>query len=141
MLKLVIFGSRSFNDYDLLKKVCDSRLGLYPVEDILIISGGAIGADKLAERWSAERQLDHLIRRPKWDKYGKAAGYRRNVTMANECTEGIGFWDGHSNGTKHMMRNMLKLQRPLIMVNTATGERVFYNRGTEYEIETKGERW
>ena len=38
-----------------------------------------------------------------WDKYGKSAGYRRNVDMANVADACIVFWDGTSPGSKHMI--------------------------------------
>ena len=38
-----------------------------------------------------------------WDKYGKAAGYKRNEEMARNADALIAFWDGKSRGTKHMI--------------------------------------
>ena len=38
-----------------------------------------------------------------WDKYGKAAGYKRNGEMARNADALIAFWDGKSRGTKHMI--------------------------------------
>ena len=38
-----------------------------------------------------------------WDKYGKSAGYRRNVQMAEYADSCVVFWDGKSRGTKHMI--------------------------------------
>ena len=40
---------------------------------------------------------------PQWDKYGKKAGYLRNVEMAENANALIAFWDGKSKGTKHMI--------------------------------------
>lgn len=36
-----------------------------------------------------------------WDKYGKSAGYRRNVDMVDRCDYCLILWDGQSKGTKH----------------------------------------
>ena len=38
-----------------------------------------------------------------WDKYGKAAGYKRNDEMARNADALIAFWDGKSRGTRHMI--------------------------------------
>jgi hypothetical protein len=38
-----------------------------------------------------------------WDRYGKAAGYIRNETMAANAEALIALWDGRSPGTKHMI--------------------------------------
>ena len=41
MIKIGVIGSRSFNDYELLKRVLDEYLGKVWV----VVSGGASGAD------------------------------------------------------------------------------------------------
>lgn len=38
-----------------------------------------------------------------WNKYGKAAGYRRNVQMSQIANACVVFWDGISPGSKHMI--------------------------------------
>lgn len=39
-----------------------------------------------------------------WDRLGKRAGFIRNEKMAAEGADlCIAFWDGMSNGTRHMM--------------------------------------
>lgn len=104
-IKIIVAGGRNFNDYELLKDALDLLLMFY-VElgyEIVIISGTAKGADKLGERYAKERNYK-LIRMPAdWDKYGKAAGYRRNVDMANIANACVCFWDGQSKGTNHMI--------------------------------------
>ena len=104
-IKIIVAGGRDFNDYELLKEALDLLLMFY-IElgyEIVIISGTAKGADKLGERYAKERNYK-LIRMPAdWDKYGKAAGYRRNVDMANIANACVCFWDGQSKGTNHMI--------------------------------------
>lgn len=101
----LIAGSRTFNDYPLLKQKMDFLLKNQ--KEVLIISGGAKGADSLAERYAKESpKCSHLIIMPaEWDVYGKAAGYIRNEKMhkALTCFENRGcvlFWDGESKGTR-----------------------------------------
>lgn len=100
MLKVIIAGSRDFDDYELLKSKCDYFLRNREVE---IVSGTARGADVLGERYAEERDL--VVKRfpADWDKYGKRAGYLRNVEMAEYADALITFWDGKSRGTKHMI--------------------------------------
>ena len=50
MKKVIIAGSRSFNDYTLLKTELDKLF----VEPFIVVSGGAKGADSLGERWAEE---------------------------------------------------------------------------------------
>jgi hypothetical protein len=91
-------GSRSFADYERLKKFILEHIN---IEDIsLVVSGGAIGADTLAERFAKEYNLKKKIFIPQWDTYGKSAGYIRNIDIVKEADVVFAFWDGQSKGTK-----------------------------------------
>ena len=72
-------------------------------EGVEIVSGGARGADKLGERYAAERGYGLKIFPADWNRYGKRAGYLRNEQMAQYADVCICFWDGESRGTKHMI--------------------------------------
>jgi len=105
MFKLIVAGSRGFNNYGFLKERLDYYLS--KIEDeIEIVSGTARGADKLGERYAEER--GYLIKRmpADWGKYGLRAGYIRNEEMAMYAAPDGGcvcFWDGISSGTGHMI--------------------------------------
>jgi hypothetical protein len=79
----LIAGSRDFNDYEYLK----SRIP----ECSKIISGGAKGADTLAEKYAKEFNIPIEIIRPEWDKFGKKAGMIRNIEMIKKCDLAIFF--------------------------------------------------
>ncbi len=102
-MKLIIAGSRGFTDYECLKETCNFLLSNILDDNIEIISGTAKGADQLGERYAEE--MGYKIKRfpAEWDKYGKGAGFRRNTIMAKYSDTLIAFWDGKSNGTKHMI--------------------------------------
>lgn len=108
MIRIIVAGSRNFNNYSLLEQsLMDYIAGNFDPNDIEIISGGARGADSLGERFARECQLK-LKRFPAdWDRYGKSAGYRRNAEMADYAKQETGvlfaFWDGQSRGTRHMI--------------------------------------
>ena len=51
MIKVIIAGTRDFNDYALLKKDVDYFLQDFNPSKIEIVSGNARGADKLGERY------------------------------------------------------------------------------------------
>lgn len=99
--KVIIAGGREFNQYDLLKFKCDKILK--DLGDVIIISGGARGADALGERYAKERGLKCEKYEADWDTYGKSAGYKRNEEMAKNAGYLIAFWDGRSKGTGHMI--------------------------------------
>lgn len=99
--RVIIAGSRDFNDYELLKRVADYLL--QNKDQVVIVSGAARGADLLGERYAKERGLEIARYEANWDLYGKRAGYLRNEEMARNADALIAFWDGRSRGTKHMI--------------------------------------
>lgn len=99
---VIIAGTRSFNNYELLKNKCDSILSNIKVP-IRIVSGTAQGGDKLGERYAKERGYDVIQFEADWHKYGKSAGYKRNQQMADNAQSLICFWDNKSKGTGHMI--------------------------------------
>ena len=101
MFKLIVAGSRDFNDYELLKSKLDKVKAVYRVFEI--VSGKARGADSLGERYALENSLPIAEFPADWDTHGKSAGYRRNAEMADYADGCVVFWDGESKGTKHMI--------------------------------------
>lgn len=102
MFKVIIAGGRDFNDYELLKEKCDYYLGFIdPGSEIVIVSGGARGADYLGERYAKEKGYKIELHKANWDKYGKRAGFIRNSEMVAIASAAICFWDGESKGTNH----------------------------------------
>ena len=53
--KVVIAGGRDFNDYKLLKEKMDWILSNKSSSNIVIVSGGAHGADLLGELYAKEK--------------------------------------------------------------------------------------
>lgn len=113
-MKLAVVGSRSFNNYDLLKTKLDALHIKRPIS--LIISGGAQGADSLAERWAKENGIESKIFLPDWNQYGKSAGYKRNVQIIEASDAVIAFWDGISKGTQHSINIANEKQKPLAII-------------------------
>ena len=102
--KIIIAGGRDFMDYNLLKEKTNKILQEKKVtHKIVIISGCARGADTLGLRYASENAFDVEEYPADWDKYGKKAGYVRNVEMAENADALIAFCDGKSKGTKHMI--------------------------------------
>lgn len=118
MIKVIIAGTRDFNDYAFLKKNVDYFLqGINPNnEEIEIVSGNARGADKLGERYAKEHNLPVKLFPANWNKYGKRAGYLRNQEMADYADVLIAFWDEKSKGTKHMIDIAKKQDLTVIVV-------------------------
>jgi len=101
MLKVIVAGSRGFQDYKYLETVLDTIFK--GRTDIEIVSGTAYGADQLGERYAHSHNLSIKRFPANWNLYGKAAGYIRNEQMAKYADACITFWDGQSRGTMHMI--------------------------------------
>ena len=100
--RVIIAGSRGFNDYDTLKRHVDRIIGNWHPSCTCVVSGTAGGADRLGEDYAYNHKL-FLVRMPAfWESEGPSAGYRRNARMAEFATHAIIFWDGKSRGSKHM---------------------------------------
>ena len=102
MFRVIIAGTRTFDNYSLLCEYADFKLSR--VEDsIEIVSGGAKGADALGEEYAEERGY-YIKRFPAdWKAYGKKAGPMRNKAMAEYADALLAYWDGQSRGTKNMI--------------------------------------
>ena len=100
--KVVVAGTRTFHDYKLLRDELD-RLLSRKLPDVIIISGGAKGADKIAEQYAHYHDLEMWVMLADWDKHGRAAGPLRNQEMAKVADAVVVFWDGVSRGTMHMI--------------------------------------
>lgn len=101
----LVVGSRDFNDYDFVKRKLDHILKNH-FDKVVIVSGGAKGADSCAERYAAEKGYECVVFHAEWDKYGKVAGYIRNKKMHEYIAKAqhrgcVAFWKNKSKGTSH----------------------------------------
>lgn len=110
MFRVIIAGSRYFNDYGMFCETTDRLLKnkREANEEIVILSGHCHGADLLGERYALERGYRLEIYRAQWTEYGPSAGPRRNRRMAERADALIAFWNGMSNGTRNMIEEARK---------------------------------
>jgi hypothetical protein len=111
-MKLIIAGTRTFNDIILIEKSLEHLVG----EITEVVSGNARGADKLGEAWAKEHGIPVKIFEANWQKFGKTAGFIRNEHMAKYGDSLVVFWDGESKGTYNMIYQMRKLSKPVEIV-------------------------
>lgn len=119
MFVVIVAGSRSFNDLSLMYNKLDYYL--QKQDKVLIIHGGANGADKCAAMYAKDRNIETKVFLPDWDKYGKKAGILRNIEMFEYASQFQGrgcvvFWDGKSRGTKNDIELAGKYNVPLRIV-------------------------
>ena len=114
-MKIIIAGSRTFNNYKLLEETMDS-LAL-PIDEI--VCGSALGADSLGEKWAKSKNIPVTYFYPDWDMYGKSGGVIRNHQMGDYADYLVAFWDKKSRGTADMIHYMQQLGK--------CGKVIFFN--------------
>ena len=111
-MKLIIAGSHSFRDYQLL---CQTLAPECP-RITQVLTGGARGAEQLGYRWAWKHAVKHQLFRADWERFGKSAGARRNFQMAQAGDMLLAFWDGQSPGTAHLVQCMRQLDKPVVVI-------------------------
>jgi hypothetical protein len=103
-MKVIISGSRSFNDYGFVADKLDHYLSKYNSE-LEIVHGGAKGVDTLAKNYALERGIKHVPFVADWYNLGLRAGPVRNREMAEYGDALIAFYDGKTerSGTLDMI--------------------------------------
>ncbi|MBQ4637174.1 MAG: DUF2493 domain-containing protein [Clostridia bacterium] len=100
--RIIISGSREFNDYDLFSHVVDRcLLRIKQQYELVILSGHCRGTDLMAERYAKENGIELEIYPADWS-LGKKAGPLRNKKMIELADYAIAF-PGKGNGTKSLI--------------------------------------
>jgi len=81
----------------------------------VLLSGHSGGVDLAAEQWAALNALPVERFPPAWQRYGRAAGPRRNRQMAAAADGLIALWDGNSPGTGQMITAARKRHLPVFV--------------------------
>ena len=112
-MNVAVIGSRSFNDSLLL----EYELNAIKEKINLVISGGAKGADKLAEKWAIENNIPTVVIKPDWKTFGRAAGLVRNKQIIASCDCCYAFWDQKSKGTLFTINYCKQMLKPIKIIN------------------------
>jgi predicted Rossmann fold nucleotide-binding protein DprA/Smf involved in DNA uptake len=111
---MAVVGSRSFDDQELLERTLDDQCRAVHIDKI--VSGGARGADALAEIWADRCGIQTQIFLPDWDRHGRSAGFIRNRLIVENCDELVAFWDGKSRGTLHSIELARSMNKSVLVV-------------------------
>ena len=114
--RLVVAGSRDFNDYGLLCSALDEVVSELKAEyNVTIVSGTANGADKLGEKYAEKHGLKIERHPANWGRYGRGAGPIRNAEMVKSSDGVVVFLNGESTGAKNII-DCAKAENHLIKV-------------------------
>ena len=104
-MKVAVIGSRGLRVDNLEKYL--------PNEVTEIVSGGAKGVDASAREYATEHGLKLTEYLPEYNKYGRSAPLKRNITIIENADLVLAFWDGSSKGTKYVIENCKKRNIPV----------------------------
>ncbi len=99
-MKFIVCGGRDYADRAKVKSVLDAvhaKCGI-----ILLIEGGATGADRLAREWAMANGIQVATFHANWDRYKGYAGPLRNQAMADQLPDGLIAFPG-GKGTAGMI--------------------------------------
>lgn len=113
-MKIGIIGSRTFGDYSILEDIVCKVIDIDNIT--YIVSGGADGADNLAEKFAIKHSIPTIIHNANWKKLGKSAGFERNKDIIKDSDFVFAFWDGNSSGTKHSLSLCYKYKKPHMVI-------------------------
>ncbi len=77
-----------------------------------IVSGGARGIDTAARQYAKEKGIKLTEFFPDYATFGKRAPLLRNLEIIDYCDMALAFWDGQSRGTKFVIENCRKKEKP-----------------------------
>ena len=104
-MKTAVIGSRGITSVNLEKYL--------PPETKEIVSGGAKGVDTVAKEYAIRTGMKLTEVLPDYDKYGKSAPLKRNITIIEYADIVLAFWDGRSRGTKFVIDNCKRIGVPV----------------------------
>lgn len=112
-MKVAVIGSRGLH--------VDHLEDYLPKGVTEIVSGGARGIDACAKDYALRHGLKLTEFLPEYEKYGRGAPLRRNITIIEYADFVLAFWDGKSRGTKYVIDNCKKRNIPVAMYQPAAG--------------------
>lgn len=118
-MKLCIAGSRNIQLAPLMIDFYLNKSGIDKSSVNELICGMAKGVDQSGQAWAIDNKIKVAAFPADWDKHHKAAGPIRNKEMAEVCDYALIFWDGFTPGTKNMMENLDRLNKPYYTVTVS----------------------
>lgn len=116
-LVIGIVGYRDYNDYEEFCEYVDDFIATEEVEVESIVSGGAKGTDKLAERYARDHNIRLVVYKAEWSKYGNPkAAHIRNRFIVEDSDLIIAFLSPKSKGTRNTIAIAEELDVPVHII-------------------------
>ena len=123
-MRVVISGSRTFTDREVVERVIDR---LIERQDFIIVGDAPHGVDRMVMEYCYHREddlYDWQVFPADWEKYGKRAGHLRNEWMIHDADALIAiFAPGEPTpGTSNALEQARKKGIPTAMYHDGTWE-------------------
>ena len=103
-MKIAVIGSRGLS-VDISAYI--------PKETTMIVSGGAVGIDTLAERYALSAGIPFQKFLPDYKLHGRRAPLVRNTQIVDAADLIVAVWDGCSRGTAFTIRYARRQGKPV----------------------------
>jgi predicted Rossmann-fold nucleotide-binding protein len=134
MINIGIVGSRKWTDKSKVEEVVNKCIQKYGVENLCVISGGAIGADRLGRIVALEKGLKYIEYNPSHENWNEYSGkpkefynkpyhvknyFERNSFIAEDSHILFAFIpiNHTSNGTMDTVNKARKLNKVVFIIN------------------------
>lgn len=136
-MRLLVCGDRCWENFSVIKRRLNewlSRRRSQGDKELVVIQGGAAGADGMAKRWAEDREalgVTCITFEAEWNRFGKRAGPIRNQKQLEEGKPDLVYaFHNHitsSKGTKDMVNRAI-----------AAGIKVFLFDDNELAVQLSG---
>lgn len=119
-MRLAISGWRGMTTRDHLHIFQQAMVDLIVEHNqipVLVITGGARGADAMGEAWALEHKIELKVFLPEYKKHGKRAPLLRNTDIIKECTHLLAFPHKDGSGTQDAIRKAMKMDKIVSVVH------------------------
>ena len=111
MFRLLVTGSRDWSDVEVI--TAELQFVAKKYNNVVLVSGHAIGADRIAEEIAVGLGWVVEIHEPDWKLHGQSAGFKRNTTMLETDVQAVlAFHKDNSKGTADTIRKAKERKIP-----------------------------
>jgi len=111
MFRLLVTGSRDWSDVEVIATELQFVAKKY--NNVVLVSGHAIGADRIAEEIAVCLGWVVEIHEPDWKLHGQSAGFKRNTAMLDTDVQAVlAFHKDNSKGTADTIKKAKERKVP-----------------------------
>jgi predicted Rossmann-fold nucleotide-binding protein len=112
-MRVLVCGGRNYADRDQVYAALDAVWHEAPHDTMMVIQGGAKGADALARDWCVTRMVEYANVPADWQAFGLQAGPLRNQKMISKYRPSLVLAFPGGKGTADMCRRAIEAGIPI----------------------------